>query len=76
MATNLGYQTIEGAQNDNYTFSSGGYSASTRLNLQYFLFAQQTGYQVHPSISLTKPNLKIADVGAGSGYAQLSALTT
>lgn len=39
-----------------------------RLNLQHYLWKDQAGYLVHPSIPLTSPNLKIADVGTGTGY--------
>lgn len=40
---------------------------SDRLNLQYYLWEQQTRYQISPSIPLNKIDLKIADVGCGTG---------
>jgi len=40
-SSKLGFDDIEGEQNNNYVFSSGGYSASASLNLQYFLFGWQ-----------------------------------
>ena len=40
-----------------------------RLNLQHYLWKDQTGYLLHPSISLSEiENPKIADVGTGTGY--------
>lgn len=40
-----------------------------RLNLQHYLWKDQTGYLLHPSISLSgAENLRIADVGTGTGY--------
>ena len=40
-----------------------------RLNLQHYLWKDQTGYLLHPSIPLSGiENLKIADVGTGTGY--------
>ena len=63
----LGLDTVEGEQNNEYVFSSGGYSASARLNLQYFLFGWQTGFQISPLVPTNKENLMIADVGTGSG---------
>ncbi|KAL8818343.1 MAG: hypothetical protein Q9191_007962, partial [Dirinaria sp. TL-2023a] len=38
-----------------------------RLNLQHFLWKQQLGYNLHPSIPTDKANLKIADVATGTG---------
>ncbi|KAE9378598.1 hypothetical protein N431DRAFT_433727 [Stipitochalara longipes BDJ] len=66
-SSKLGLNTVEGEQNNNYVFSSGGYSASARLNLQYFLFKWQTGYQLSPLIPTHNKNLRIADLGTGSG---------
>jgi hypothetical protein len=66
-SSKLGLNTIEGEQNNEYVFSSGGYSASARLNLQYFLFGWQTGYQLSPLVPTNKESLTIADVGTGSG---------
>ena len=40
---------------------------SERLNLQYYLWEQQTGYQISPQISLKKENMMIADLGTGTG---------
>lgn len=40
-----------------------------RLNLQHYLWKDQTGYLLHPSIPLSEiENPKIADVGTGTGY--------
>ncbi|PMD37104.1 hypothetical protein L207DRAFT_636950 [Hyaloscypha variabilis F] len=66
-SSKLGLDTVEGEQNNEYVFSSGGYSASARLNLQYFLFGWQTGFQISPLVPTNKENLMIADVGTGSG---------
>ncbi len=70
-SSSLGYNTIEGEQNNTYVFSSGGYSASARLNLQYFLFGWQTGYQLSSLISTDRDDLRLADVGTGSGYVKV-----
>ena len=43
-----------------------------RLNLQHYLWKDQTGYLLHPSIPLSNPNIKIADIGTGTGYEALS----
>ena len=61
------FEPINGAQNENYLFSNGGYAATTRLNFQYYFWAAQAGYQLSPSIPLDKGNLLIADVGTGTG---------
>ena len=40
-----------------------------RLNLQHYLWKDQIGYLLHPSIPLSAlENPKIADVGTGTGY--------
>lgn len=44
-----------------------GRIASMRLNLQHFLWKQQLGYNLHPSIPTDKAGLKIADVATGTG---------
>lgn len=45
-------------------------SINARLNLQHYLWKDQTGFLLHPTIPLDgRPNLKIADVGTGTGYA-------
>ena len=42
-----------------------------RLNLQHYLWKDQIGYLLHPSIPLSEiENPKIADVGTGTGYVQ------
>ncbi|KAF2654305.1 S-adenosyl-L-methionine-dependent methyltransferase [Lophiostoma macrostomum CBS 122681] len=41
--------------------------ASTRLNYNHFWWTKISGYLLHPSIPTTLPNLRIADVGAGTG---------
>jgi len=68
-SSKLGLNTVEGEQNNEYIFSSGGYLASARLNLQYFLFQWQTGYQLSPLVPTDKENLQIADLRTRSGYA-------
>ena len=47
------------------------YSIS-RLNLQHYLWKDQTGYLIHPSVPLSNPNIKIADIGTGTGYEALN----
>jgi hypothetical protein len=66
-SSKLGFDDIEGEQNNNYVFSSGGYSASANLNLQYFLFGWQTGYQLSPLIPTDRDHLRIARGGPVRG---------
>ena len=43
---------------------------TARLNLQHYLWKDQTGFLLHPTIPLDgRTDLKIADVGTGTGYA-------
>ena len=43
-----------------------------RLNLQHYLWKDQTGFLLHPDIPLDgRTELKIADVGTGTGYVVL-----
>ncbi|PYI02180.1 S-adenosyl-L-methionine-dependent methyltransferase, partial [Aspergillus sclerotiicarbonarius CBS 121057] len=41
--------------------------ASTRLNLQHYIWKENIGYLLHPSIQLSGDNISIADVGTGTG---------
>ena len=42
--------------------------SAARLNLQHFLWKQDQGYVLHPSISCAQePGLRIADIGTGTG---------
>lgn len=41
--------------------------ASTRLSLQHYIWKENMGYILHPSIDTSRPNLSIADVGTGTG---------
>ncbi|GAW19723.1 hypothetical protein ANO14919_092120 [Xylariales sp. No.14919] len=43
------------------------YVDNNRINLQHFLFREMFGYLTHPSIPLTGPALRVADVGTGTG---------
>ncbi|KAA8643883.1 hypothetical protein EYZ11_006633 [Aspergillus tanneri] len=42
-------------------------AASTRLSLQHYIWKENMGYVLHPSIDVSQPNLSIADVGTGTG---------
>ncbi|KAL8722224.1 MAG: hypothetical protein Q9225_001269 [Loekoesia sp. 1 TL-2023] len=44
-----------------------GYIAALRLNAQHLLWKEQLGYVIHPKVSIIE-NMKVADVGAGTGY--------
>ncbi|KAF6232186.1 hypothetical protein HO173_009569 [Letharia columbiana] len=60
----------EGVENVEYTLkpTTRAYASTARLNLQHYLWKDQTGYLLHPSIPLSGiENLKIADVGTGTG---------
>ncbi|RAK84510.1 hypothetical protein BO79DRAFT_259285 [Aspergillus costaricaensis CBS 115574] len=37
------------------------------INLQHYLWTELFGYHIHPSIPTSNPNLRIADVGTGTG---------
>lgn len=43
-----------------------------RLNLQHSLWTQMFGYLLHPDIDTTNKDLKIADVGTGTGYVNVT----
>lgn len=53
------------AQKESYPLGRSSL-ASTRLNLQHFVFTETFGFNVHPSIPVTKDAL-VADVGCGTG---------
>ena len=38
-----------------------------RLNLQHYLWKQQQGYLIHPALPTRGEELKIADIGTGTG---------
>ena len=42
--------------------------ASTRLNLQHYIWKESMGYTLHPCIKLPDSNVFIADVGTGTGW--------
>ncbi|MCJ1431029.1 hypothetical protein MMC27_000379 [Xylographa pallens] len=44
-----------------------GYRAASRLDLQHYIWKQSQGYLVHPNIPLDPEDLKIADIGTGTG---------
>ncbi|KAF1359019.1 S-adenosyl-L-methionine-dependent methyltransferase [Lizonia empirigonia] len=41
--------------------------ASTRLNLQHYIWKESMGYMLHPSIKLPSSGVRIADIGTGTG---------
>ncbi|CZT23716.1 uncharacterized protein RCC_09430 [Ramularia collo-cygni] len=43
------------------------YLDNNRINLQHYLWREIFGYLIHPSIPTGAPDLKIADVGTGTG---------
>ncbi|MCJ1252157.1 hypothetical protein MMC30_009396 [Trapelia coarctata] len=54
------------AAGDDYLLSRD-YVDCTRLNLQHYLWKQMFGYLLHPSIDTSSENLKVADIGTGTG---------
>ncbi|OJJ69856.1 hypothetical protein ASPBRDRAFT_678263 [Aspergillus brasiliensis CBS 101740] len=50
----------------NYVFTRD-YHDNNRINLQHYLWTELFGYHIHPSIPTSNPNLRIADVGTGTG---------
>ncbi|KAJ5614636.1 hypothetical protein N7528_008290 [Penicillium herquei] len=51
---------------DDYVFPRD-YLEINRLNLHHYLLRETLGYLVHPSIPTENPNLRIADIGTGTG---------
>ncbi|KAL9093646.1 MAG: hypothetical protein Q9159_000175 [Coniocarpon cinnabarinum] len=52
---------------DGYVLSRN-YAATSRLNLQHFLWRETFGYLLHPSLKVKEAeSLRIADVGSGTG---------
>ncbi|KAL8726623.1 MAG: hypothetical protein Q9181_005972 [Wetmoreana brouardii] len=51
---------------DDYVLARGP-QAAARLNLQHYLFREQLGFLLHPVIPFAREDLKIADVGTGTG---------
>ena len=46
-----------------------------RLNIQHYMWKAVCGFNIHPSIPVTRDHrLKIADVGTGTGYASLATI--
>ncbi|KAL2041837.1 hypothetical protein N7G274_005621 [Stereocaulon virgatum] len=43
------------------------FASTARLNLQHYLWKDQTGYLIHPNIPIRDTTLKVADVGTGTG---------
>ncbi|MCJ1225629.1 hypothetical protein MMC12_002278 [Toensbergia leucococca] len=42
-------------------------AATARLNLQHYIWKEEMGYLLHPSIPNDRENLRVADVGTGTG---------
>ncbi|KAH8692493.1 hypothetical protein GQ44DRAFT_780133 [Phaeosphaeriaceae sp. PMI808] len=58
-------ETSKGAEKA-YIFGRD-FRSSMRLNFNHYLMREIAGYLMHPDISLTAPQLRIADVGTGTG---------
>lgn len=43
-------------------------TSSHRLNLQHYLWKDVFGYLIHPKIPLSSKNLRVADIGTGTGF--------
>ncbi|KAB8272196.1 hypothetical protein BDV30DRAFT_227596 [Aspergillus minisclerotigenes] len=43
------------------------YLDNNRINLHHYLYVELFGYHTHPDIPTADPNLKVADVGTGTG---------
>jgi len=39
-----------------------------RQNLQHYLWKDEVGYLLHPSIPIDGENIRVADIGIGTGY--------
>lgn len=51
--------------NDGYVLNRD-YAASTRLNCQFFLWKEELGFNLHPSIPVLSSGCRIADLGTGT----------
>nr|XP_001396471.2 hypothetical protein ANI_1_800114 [Aspergillus niger CBS 513.88] len=51
------------------------YLDNNRINLQHYLSTEIFGYFLHPDIPVQNPNLKIADIAAGTNRSPLSYAT-
>ncbi|KAL9619366.1 MAG: hypothetical protein Q9160_006046 [Pyrenula sp. 1 TL-2023] len=56
----------EGGEKDGYILQRN-YSATSRLNLQYYLWQDTFRFHLHPSIPELAPDARIADFATGSG---------
>ncbi|KAI1496605.1 UMTA methyltransferase family protein [Biscogniauxia marginata] len=54
------------SKTDNYVFTRDMLDNS-RLNLFHHLWTKSFGYVIHPSIPVDKENLRVADIGTGTG---------
>lgn len=43
------------------------FRSSMRLNFNHYLMRDVAGYLTHPSLAIDQPNLRVADVGTGTG---------
>ncbi|KAL2038437.1 hypothetical protein N7G274_008776 [Stereocaulon virgatum] len=53
-------------EQDSYVFNRG-HKSTVRLNYQHFWMKQLCGYLIHPTIPTQSPNIRIADIGTGTG---------
>ncbi|KAI6083462.1 S-adenosyl-L-methionine-dependent methyltransferase [Hypoxylon rubiginosum] len=54
------------ASKDEYVFSRD-FLDDTRINLMHHLWTRFFGYTIHPKIPIESANLKVADIGTGTG---------
>ena len=47
-----------------------GLTRGIRLNYNHLIMKEVTGHSLHPKIPVGEGSLRIADVGAGTGYGQ------
>lgn len=68
--TNLTYYKVKMGSTDPYRLGRD-VIASTRLNLQHYIWKESIGYLLHPSIRFpdasSNSDISIADVGTGTG---------
>lgn len=58
---------VEEPRKDSYRLKRD-ITATTRLNLQHYIWKENIGYLIHPSVDFSSPTLTIADVGTGTGH--------
>ncbi|KAH8781023.1 UMTA methyltransferase family protein [Diaporthe sp. PMI_573] len=66
MASQENNSSSSGTPKVDYVFTRD-FLDNNRINLMHTLWCKIFGYNVHPKIPISRPNLRVADVGTGTG---------